>query len=681
MIKIMQISDFHYIESTDQKLMMEEACKSIEKIKPDILVITGDLHNYGNDYAPFKKYINDLMAAGNLTKSDVFIVPGNHDVDHDISGDNAINRKAYIGDIIGHAENDPDCYMDYRDKLIKCFKHFNAVVSEVLGSDYEQGTAVLHTWKEKLNIITLNTALICDGKDHQQIIDGDALTDLNPCNGLPTIIIGHHDISSLFSSYQDILRSRMASWKVSFYAGGDRHINRQGFVDDVVCRNVKIPIVIAGKGSVERFDDYSEVSFLVYEIDDQEDNIELELFKFRNDNKGFVRSWFDDNNQTYTFDLRKSPKKKYLRSDKVRIGITGKYHGTWNPPKIEGYVLIGTQGREGIKYVWRSDEMIFESIALNQKQYGNLRGEQDSTISTYAASVSSGCILKASEKGCSFCSGGKIPYKGLLTSQDIALQNVFMSIYDDDCGCHEYLRDNKREFSYTAQGEPGYSYNQVREAIILTEKILLNGKKDDLITRHIIYTCGITDFFNALARDINNGVFKKPISLHVSLNAVGDKRRIMMPVDDLYNHNQVLEKCRELQKKTNGKIGKIVINLIAFDNYEYKGFQYSLNEDSINKILCVINDPSVFRINIYDYYSERLMTKNKGNEQIENIYRVISEAGYEVKACHCWGEGVKSSFGMLDSSTEGLSDLGQDGCRNYDNAVRLIQYQMNRGGD
>ena len=676
MIKILQISDFHYVETIAQKIMKRKVCDIIRNINPDILLITGDLHNYGKDFEPFKQYVKDLMNYGKLKNTDVFIIPGNHDVDSCLTIKER-DRKAYINYIIDEVERDPDCYKDYREDLASCFKGFNETVKEIFNGKFKQSTVSLYSWNSSLNIITLNTALISDGKDHPQIIDADRLADLDPCNGLPTIVVGHHDISSLCESHQSILKSLMASWKCSLYICGDRHKNKQGLIDDVMCNNVKIPVIVAGKGSVENDDAYSDVSFLVYSIDDESHNIQLNIYKWNSIQNLFEQASFYEKEYSLGFELRYSPKKKELvKSNLSKIQLVDENTNElekWHPPVVQGYVLIGTQGKEGIKYVWKSGDNIFESIALNQKQEGDLRGNQNSTISTYATSVSSGCILQAMGQQCSFCATGKIPFRGLLSFRDIALQNIFMSLYDDECECHAHLKDNNREFSYTAQGEPGFSYSQVRNAIMLTEKILLNGKSEDFITRHIIYSCGFPEFLNSLANDINNHVFLRPISLHFSLNAVGKTRKVFMPIDKQYSYKEMLFACKEFYEKTNGSTGKIAINLIAFDNYEYNGIEYTLDENSIFDILNEIKYPEIFRINLYDYYSENTVNKNKGNEQIEKLYNAIRNNNYEVKICHCWGDRVKSAFGMLHSSTEGLSDLGHEGYKNYLKSVELIE--------
>ena len=81
MIKTIHISNFHNVEPSANTMMRQKVCESIRSINPDILLFTGDYHNYGDNFEPYKNYINDLMSEGELTSKDVLIVPGNYDID------------------------------------------------------------------------------------------------------------------------------------------------------------------------------------------------------------------------------------------------------------------------------------------------------------------------------------------------------------------------------------------------------------------------------------------------------------------------------------------------------------------------------------------------------------------------------------------------------------------------
>ena len=68
-------------------------------------------------------------------------------------------------------------------------------------------------------------------------------------------------------------------------------------------------------------------------------------------------------------------------------------------------------------------------------------------------------------------------------------------------------------------------------------------KPEEYIMRHLIYTCGFPEFLDSLADDINNHVFRRPVALHFSLNAVGKIRKMIMPVDKQYSYKQMLDCC------------------------------------------------------------------------------------------------------------------------------------------
>jgi len=51
--------------------------------RPDLVFATGDVAFAGqaNEYASATKFFDELLAAANLKRSQLFVIPGNHDVD------------------------------------------------------------------------------------------------------------------------------------------------------------------------------------------------------------------------------------------------------------------------------------------------------------------------------------------------------------------------------------------------------------------------------------------------------------------------------------------------------------------------------------------------------------------------------------------------------------------------
>ena len=89
---------------------------------------------------------------------------------------------------------------------------------------------------------------------------------------------------------------------------------------------------------------------------------------------------------------------------------------------ILGYDLLGNQVCEGIRYAWKisNGSRYVESAAFINKTKG-----VESEVCGYTTSVSAGCLLRAQGIPCTFCAtGNELPFSRLLTSKEIALQNV-----------------------------------------------------------------------------------------------------------------------------------------------------------------------------------------------------------------------------------------------------------------
>ena len=79
-IRWLHISDLHYDrEMTGDWPVSQEDFPDKDV---DFIVFTGDLHTYGRDYNEGKRFLAGLAERYHLNPNeDVFIVPGNHDVD------------------------------------------------------------------------------------------------------------------------------------------------------------------------------------------------------------------------------------------------------------------------------------------------------------------------------------------------------------------------------------------------------------------------------------------------------------------------------------------------------------------------------------------------------------------------------------------------------------------------
>ena len=90
-IKILHLSDLHFtVNNTSQNIVLSSLYKKIENDivptnKPDILIITGDIAFSGKqkEYEKAKEYIDSIANLCKIKHENIFIVPGNHDVDRE----------------------------------------------------------------------------------------------------------------------------------------------------------------------------------------------------------------------------------------------------------------------------------------------------------------------------------------------------------------------------------------------------------------------------------------------------------------------------------------------------------------------------------------------------------------------------------------------------------------------
>jgi predicted MPP superfamily phosphohydrolase len=99
----LHLSDIHFKEGQnyDSEIVLKSLLKAIPKcveednLHLDFAVLTGDLAFSGKttEYALVRRFLDELLAATGLTKEQLFVVPGNHDVDRKLvtTGATAIN--------------------------------------------------------------------------------------------------------------------------------------------------------------------------------------------------------------------------------------------------------------------------------------------------------------------------------------------------------------------------------------------------------------------------------------------------------------------------------------------------------------------------------------------------------------------------------------------------------------
>jgi adenine C2-methylase RlmN of 23S rRNA A2503 and tRNA A37 len=309
--------------------------------------------------------------------------------------------------------------------------------------------------------------------------------------------------------------------------------------------------------------------------------------------------------------------------------------------KISGYDLLGSQGKDGIRFAWHYlyNDMFVESAAFHQRST-----RISDNICGYTTSVSAGCMLKSFNSHCLFCrTGSLLPFCGPLSYYDIAKQNIFMVLADMYCDDHTFLHNRPREFAYMGQGEPGLSYSQLRLAIEITNRAM--KELGQSVYRHVFATSGVPEAIIAFKNDIKN-FYTERVTLHFSLHATYN-RELIMPIERLYSYKTVLQALDDIHAISGEKP---CIGIMLFDHfYSHRNkVQYSNGFKEIKQILSEL-DPQKHRLSFCEYNpSDDICRASKYSSiNAEKILLYAKELGFEAKLFSSFGKEEQTACGML----------------------------------
>lgn len=317
MIKILQVSDFHFINDPDginfQKLLLRKAKEEFAKIEKNkkLLVITGDFHFWNEtDYDESLKYIRALVGAMDIEmNSDVFLVPGNHDVCSSEDDLQAIGQKS----IVEMVKNDHKALHDKGKKnlprLLTRFEKYSKFCTDLgIYTDASlPATVHVRSWGNRVNFIHLNTCLIADGVEKiNQLLDTTSLTSLENENGLPCIVLGHNSFFDLAEKVQAQVTPAFDRLGVRAYLCGDRHRyekNRYQYdinLDGERGKHRYIPNIVCCRSSADENDDYSDVGCIIHKWDETTGEVSFDVLTWDSVNNQDV---FYSHSDHGTYDL------------------------------------------------------------------------------------------------------------------------------------------------------------------------------------------------------------------------------------------------------------------------------------------------------------------------------------------------------------------------------------------
>jgi adenine C2-methylase RlmN of 23S rRNA A2503 and tRNA A37/predicted MPP superfamily phosphohydrolase len=676
--KWLHLSDIHFSETAgfNTSRLRSSLLKYLKELREqyDCVVFSGDYR-----YAPDKitnveevtTYINKLLENTGLSNDKIVIVPGNHDLKKSTA------RKALAEEALkNYNSEDGKIDSSILNILIgdDTFGFFNNIKTKIAKNKdvvYLEGNPHSIINMQKCYLLALNTALIANGgkSDKNKLIIGSdyvlKLIDQIRDNPKPIIAVGHHGFDWFKEEEKNEMLLLFKQEGIKLYLCGHSHVYSSqqftGGITQITVGSIKQEIK---KNNDENNDINADAAFSIGQLY-SDGKVSIGFYewnrrykKWRKDDTPLENSVFDG--------LYNIPEEYEFEPEMSRIEKVS------HPFTILKLVPFDTTTpREGIMYIWGKTgyDKAVESITFNTRLKGS-KHPDDLSTSAYTISTSIGCILSAMNCSCKFCETGRNEFTTPLTAEDIALQSIFMTLYDKEyCRDHSEVRDHKREFAYMGQGEPGYHYDVVKKAILLND--IAMKKLGQTVSRYIISTFGNTDFLSSLIMDMKNEVFKNKISLHFSLHLIGEDRDNLMPINKHYDYRDFIKLCKKYHQLTQEKIG---VAVLLFSDYRTNDAQhkFDLTKDKLTRILKEL-DKDMFRIDLCKLNKTNTGRNNKWEETENEYYEFVKSQGFDVKIFQSFGGEFQSGCGMLSSNTDRALDVGDNTVRAFNAAVRLLQ--------
>lgn len=279
----LHVADFHFEEDSAKQNLFEDGIADLDK--PDFIVITGDLHNHlrkksqaelsALPYDRAAAFLHKLMEHWDLTPDDIFIVPGNHDVDAIVQFDEFkdLNTKKSLlrGKINRYSGGHLSTFQYNGRHLSYRFSHYSEFIKDFFQATPEASRdsagVFIRTWKEKINLLHVNTALFStkNNSDEYQGLDTYALSKLTLSDTqkeLPTLLLGHHGFFRLHHKQLNDVKTALDKLNVVAYLCGDKHKSDENKI--LTTANREIPCITTVVGATDTTY-WSEMGVIEYE--------------------------------------------------------------------------------------------------------------------------------------------------------------------------------------------------------------------------------------------------------------------------------------------------------------------------------------------------------------------------------------------------------------------------------
>lgn len=355
-MRIMHISDIHFNfenfrTSTLRKKLL--SCVQEKDIKVDAIVITGDsIYKYGKTDG-CEKFLAELKKRTGCKKSNIYICPGNHDVDRD-----NVKRNQRI-ETIRNSKKDTkgrtDITAQLADELMEVgYDRFSAFHYNVTGRKYK-GFEVIsrNRGEEKYRIININTCLLSkDDLDEGELrvccselekLEKDIKND-----NFVNILIMHHGIE--YFDEEDIIPFQhwLEDNHIDIVLCGHSHRGSVRTLDET---RTELKQFVCG---ATMLDNYTIPSFLIYDFNYQDAKANVELYSFEKEEWELGSNHLRIFSQgVYTYKLRRINQLKLKKSKSRYQGNRGFRFNKNNEGYLEQLIFCQTD------FLTRLDDKIY----------------------------------------------------------------------------------------------------------------------------------------------------------------------------------------------------------------------------------------------------------------------------------------------------------------------------------
>lgn len=236
-LRFLQLTDIHFHHDNYNTLKMRNELvnyiNELQKEKAfDFLLVTGDIANKGGSYNDeVKQFLNNIVEVMNITKTDVHLIPGNHDITRG-------EVRSFVIDSILREPSPSDKLDRLSDEsyqtLIAAQSNFFNFYKEFLGEEYPKEKLHFVRSSKNYNILSLNTCLISDrrGEEGSLLIGKkrfyDAIQELQEVTSRNNeskvnIAIGHHTLGCIDYSERRTMKANFDDADIDLYVSGHVH--------------------------------------------------------------------------------------------------------------------------------------------------------------------------------------------------------------------------------------------------------------------------------------------------------------------------------------------------------------------------------------------------------------------------------------------------------------------------